>query len=343
MQHRISKPSRLLNKYGELKQRGYATTPILHYRRKDVAKKSRLKEWDYYLAYNQDYAAALTIGKSLNLLLINITLLDFQKKNETTKSMVKLVSDRTFRMPQSSTRGNIIYKDRSLDVSIRIESNIRILTLTKRDSLNKAELELSLVLYNEPKDSMVIATPFNEDKRAFYYNRKIIGMRASGYVTLHNNTYLFSPISSYALLDWGRGVWPYRTNWYWGAAQGSLNGYHFGFNLGYGFGDTSAATENMLFFNGIAHKLQDISFHIPTTNTGGFDYMQPWTITSSDQRLELTFEPILERKAFLSAIVISTEQHQVFGRFRGIAILDDGTPIHITEFLGFAERVINRW
>lgn len=37
----------------------------------------------------------------------------------------------------------------------------------------------------------------------------------------------------------------------------------FGFNIGYGFGNTSAASENMLFYNGKSHKLEDVKFNIP--------------------------------------------------------------------------------
>jgi hypothetical protein len=34
MQHKITKPSKLLNKHGELIQRGYATYPLLKYQKK---------------------------------------------------------------------------------------------------------------------------------------------------------------------------------------------------------------------------------------------------------------------------------------------------------------------
>ena len=43
-----------------------------------------------------------------------------------------------------------------------------------------SDLEAELYLDREPADSMVIATPWAEDPAAFYYNQKIIGMRARG-------------------------------------------------------------------------------------------------------------------------------------------------------------------
>lgn len=168
-------------------------------------------------------------------------------------------------------------------------------------------------------------------------------MRASGKVSYNNKTYEFLEEESFGLLDWGRGVWPYKTTWYWGAGQGILDDSVFAFNLGYGFGDTSAATENMLFYKGIASKLEDVVFIIPKNEFNQYDYMKPWIINSSDHRLEMKFEPILERSFFLSAVIISTDQHQVFGKFTERAVLKDNSTIEFNDFLGFAERVENKW
>ena len=66
------------------------------------------------------------------------------------------------------------------------------------------------------------------------------------------------------------GVWTYKNTWYWGAGAGVVKGNEIGFNIGYGFGDTSNATENMVFYNGKAHKLEDVKFNIPLTNNSIF-------------------------------------------------------------------------
>ena len=52
----------------------------------------------------------------------------------------------------------------------------------------------------------------------------------------------FDSKDTFAILDWGRGVWTYKNTWYWSSATGEIDGVPFGFNLGYGFGDTSKAT-----------------------------------------------------------------------------------------------------
>lgn len=343
MQHLITVPSRLLNSHGELIQKGYATSPILDYQRRDVARKLRLKEWDYYLVYNKNDAIAVTVGKSNAFLLISVTFIDLLNRIEKTKSAVRIVPNHKLTLPESSDIGNIVYQDNSIHVAFFHRGNLREIYLNMKAFDHDKDLEVFMRLFNEPRDSMVISTPFKEDRKAFYYNNKIIGMNASGTIHYNNRTISFTPEDSFGLLDWGRGVWPYRTTWYWGAASGMVNGDLFGFNLGYGFGDTSAATENMLFFNGEASKLDDITFHIPRDEYGNFDYLSPWKVTSSDLRFEMNFEPILDRSVSLNAVILSTNQHQIFGKFSGYAILDDGTIIIVNDFLGFAERVVNKW
>lgn len=193
-----------------------------------------------------------------------------------------------------------------------------------------------------PQDQMTIATPFNKP-HAFYYNTKINCMRASGYCTVKGERYEFDPSTSLGTLDWGRGIWTYKNTWYWSSLQTYLDdGRTFGFNLGYGFGDTTAASENMLFVDGIAHKLDRVTFDIPTKN-GKDDFMSTWLITDNEGRLDMTFTPILDRVDKTDALIISTDQHQVFGMFNGTATLDDGTVLNISNALGFAEKVKNKW
>lgn len=163
-------------------------------------------------------------------------------------------------------------------------------------------------------------------------------MPAAGELFLGSRKIEFNPETSFGVLDWGRGVWTYNNTWYWGSASGKVNGNLFGFNIGYGFGDTSRATENLLFFNGKVHKLDQVKFHIPDG-----DFLQPWKFSSNDARFEMDFKPIIDRNSNTNLLFIQSDQHQVFGRFSGKALLDDGREIIIKDFLGFAEKVKNRW
>lgn len=344
MKQNVLSPGNLLTAEGVLSEAGYSTQLVKNYDRKEIkASKFRIKEWDYYLFYNQSFGIALTMADNSYLGLLSATVLDFENQRETTVSPMKLLTLGKMKFPSSSQEGDLHFQNNKIEINFYHEENGRRLFLNLKDFEADQPLIVDVLLSNEPEDSMVIATPFSEDEKAFYYNQKIVGMKAQGVVIYKGNEMKFDSDTTHAILDWGRGVWTYENTWYWSAATGSIDGHSFGFNLGYGFGNTENATENMLFYDGKAHKLEHVTFEIPNKDDGTEDYMKTWRFTSSDGRFEAVFNPILDRKSFTSLKIISSDQHQVFGYFTGTAILDDGTKVHLNDFLGFAEKVKNKW
>ena len=96
----------------------------------------------------------------------------------------------------------------------------------------------------------------------------------------------------------------------------------------------------MLFLDGTAHKLDRVEFHLPA----GAPDTAPWRFSSNDGRFELDFTPLVDRADKVSLLsLFVTDQHQVFGRFSGTVVLDDGTRLEIRDLTGFAEKVHNRW
>jgi hypothetical protein len=316
---------------------------LLDYDRADIkASKLRIKEWDYYLVTNDEFAVALTISDNAYMGLMSASIIDFKEVREKTNSELVLFPMSKTDLPSSSKQGISKFKNKNVDFSFEKNENERHLKVRYNRFDGDDPFFADIVLTDEPADSMVIATPFEKPK-AFYYNQKIIGMKAKGTAEFAGKTYTFDNADSFGLLDWGRGVWTYDNTWYWGAGQGLVQGKVFGFNIGYGFGDTSAASENMLFYDGAAHKLDGVSFNIPQNVRGGYDFVSPWTFTSTDGRFEMDFKPIIDRAALISLAVLKSDQHQVFGTFTGKAVLDDGTVLEIKDFLGFAEKVHNKY
>ena len=338
MQHEITQKGALLGADGNLREPGWARSLLLDYRRADVkANKLRIKEWDYYIVTNDSFGIALTIADNSYMGLISASVLDFEKPWEQTVSVMTAFPMGKFKLPETSATGDTLYGDKRVQMAFRVFEGERRLSCRFERFLGEDALELELSLAQPPMDSMVIATPFSAP-RAFYYNQKINCMRASGEAVLGKRRFAFSPETSFGTLDWGRGVWTYDNTWYWGNGNGVVNGKPFGFNIGYGFGDTSAASENLLIYDGVAHKLSKVQFNIPEDS-----FLKPWTFSSDDGRFEMDFVPILDRAARTNALIIESDQHQVFGRFSGKAVLDDGTALELHDFLGFAEKVRNRY
>ncbi len=337
--HEVTTVQPLLKEDGSLREAGWSKNLVQIYDRNQIkAPKFRIKEWDYYLVLNEEFAGAFTISDDGYIGLQSVSLLNFKEGWEHTETILNPFPMGKYKLPSTSEIGNTIYKDKRLHMRFLVKKGERRIQCKFKNFYQGKEFSCDIRLEQPKMDTMVIATPWKEKKTAFYYNQKINCMPASGTMTYDGRTYTFSKETDFGTLDWGRGVWTYDNRWYWGSGNTMIDGKPFGFNIGYGFGDTSAASENMLFYDGKCHKLDDVTFHIPKD-----DYMKPWTFSSSDGRFEMDFVPVLDRAAHTAALIIETDQHQVFGRMSGKAILDDGKVIELKDALCFAEDVHNRY
>ncbi len=339
--HEVTKVQPLLKEDGSLREPGWSKKLYQVYDRNAIkAPKFRIKEWDYYLVLSEknNFGVAFTISDDGYIGLQSVSLLDFSKPWEHTETVLNALPMGKFKLPSTSEKGDTVYHDKRLDMEFRVSEGQRRIVCNFKNFFEGKTFSCDITLAQPEMDTMVIATPWKEKKTAFYYNQKINCMRASGKVNFDGKEYVFDPSTDFGTLDWGRGVWTYDNTWYWGSGNMDIDGHSFGFNIGYGFGDTTAASENILFYDGVAHKLDEVKFHIPESG-----YTDPWKFTSNNGRFEMDFVPIIDRAAKIDIKVIITDQHQVFGRLSGKAVLDDGTVIEVKDMLCFAEDVHNKY
>lgn len=357
---RYTEPVDLHDEQGNLNACGWATSLLIKYDRSRLkAGWHRIKEWDYYLVYDEDYAIALTLNDMGYLGMLSASMLDFKSNTYITQTALTPFPRGTFNMPPSTTEGVSEHETKQVRMRFKAANGARRLECTFKKFDGDEDLSLDIVLDREPRDSMVIATPWPEDPKAFYFNQKIIAMRAEGSFRKGDLVHEFKGDSAFGLLDWGRGVWTRDNTWYWSAAQGWQDGaggneqgsHIFGFNLGYGFGDTTAASENMVFIDGVAHKLGRVDFGIPELEDGAsapklegrYDFLKPWHVTDDEGRLDLNFTPSLDRFDYTDVKLVISDQHQVFGTFDGYVVLDDGSRFEVAGLKGFAEAVRNKY
>ena len=362
--HEVTAKQQLLDANGNIAEPGWSRSQLQQYSRAQIkAPKFLIKEWDYYLVVGDDCAVAFTLSDDGYVGLQSVSLLDFSGKPwEHTETVLDAFPMGKLQMPTNSSEGDIVYEKKNLRLKYVLEKNPE--NLSERSAVGKSiagkektgrniiirhiicefdnfyqckPFSCDIRLQQPQMDTMVIATPWNKKGR-FYYNQKINCMRAEGFAEYNGNRYEFHPEKHFGTLDWGRGVWTYDNTWYWGSGNCDVDGYAFGFNIGYGFGNTKAASENVIFYDGVAHKIDDVTFVIPED-----DYCKPWKFTSSDGRFEMDFMPLLDRSACLDYKLIVSDQHQVFGRMSGTTVLDDGTKVEIKDVLCFSEKVHNRY
>ena len=298
---------------GKLAECGWATSFLRAYDRDRIkAPKRRIKEWDYYLVNDDEFAVALTVADMGYVGLISASVMDFAQATSHTASVISPFPMGRFKLPATSAEGVTSFETNRVSFRFEVAGGQRRLNVWFAGFDGGDDLTFEAVLDEEPRDSMVISTPWAEDPLAFYYNQKIVAMQARGSFKKGLLVHGFCPENSFGLLDWGRGVWTRDNTWYWAVAQGWQDGRRFGLNLGYGFGDTSAASENMVFIDGAAHKLHRVDFGIPE-KTGGahakktadrYQLMQPWHMTDDEGRLDLVFTPLLDRVDWMDLSLI---------------------------------------
>lgn len=324
----------LLNSKGRLAQSGWATRDIMSFNRKAIkVSPFRIKEWDFYQISDEEKTCQFTIGHTSYVGLVSFNLF-FYNGNRFSESVILPFPFSSLNMPKSADNGDLSVSKKNFNISFKLENGKRIL---KVKSTKRHTVEAEIILEQNYDTSLVIATPFEEKPKAFYYNNKINCMRAKGEIKIGDTTYSFKD-DAYGLLDWGRGVWPYHAEWYWGNGSTTLNGKPFGFNIGWGFGDTSNASENMLFYDGVPSKIEGVYCDLAKDG-----YMGKKHFSSTDGRFEMDFTPIFDNYTTTKALIIDNACHQVFGKFNGYCILDSGEKLVIKDMLAFCEHAVNNW
>jgi hypothetical protein len=340
-QHEIVDASPLLGRDGTLVQVGWARRPLLDANLENAAtgrfgmlQRFRIKRWDYYGVTSPDGFFSVTIADLGYAGMAFVYTVDFESRTHHEET-ITIPFGKGVTLARNSDRGDTRYAGKRAQLDFRVEGDHRHVTVHWDDFGGKpldADLRFTLPPGHE---STVIVIPI--DGNRFYYNRKINAMPVEGMIRIGDTTTGVDPATSLGNLDWGRGVWEYDSFWVWASASGFLtDGRAAGLNMGYGFGDTSAATENTLLVDGRIHKLGEIIFDYSDT-----DFMRPWTMRSD--RADLTFTPFYERVAKTNLLVIQSEVHQMFGRYAGTVIDDDGNTVPIDGIVGWAEEHHAKW
>ena len=349
-QNEITEPGDLLDGRGRLLNEGWARHPWWIYNRRSIrASWLRIKEWDYYSVVSHDLKRAITftISDLGYAALAAVCWIDLERgRFRQIDSLQALSMGRIFKAsPSDLTTGEnsrLKFGDRKLSLEFEVSGGRRILRFnapTLETGEGGSGLNGELVLHEPRKaESLNIATSWKENRQRFYYNRKINCMAAEGQAVAGGRVFEFRPETAFGGLDWGRGAWTYRNRWYWSSASGKVGDRLFGFNLGYGFSDRSPASENILFVDGRGHKLGNVLFDFDENSI-----MDPWRLSDDEGRLNLEFQPLVDRFGAFNLLAVKSVQHQVFGFFSGTVLLDDGTPLQLDHLAGFAEDVYNRW
>ena len=344
MQTELTQPGLLLDQKGRLTQIGWSRQPLLECNLENsrfyalkFLQRFRIKRWDYYAVFTPTRFFSATIadlGYAGNIFVYS---LDFTSGDLHEEGAVIPLGN-GISLPRDSNSGETKFQDKKMTLLFQADSGTRRIYVDWPGFDGGRGIKADLSLSCPPEhESMTIVIPIGQ--RRFYYNRKINNMPASGTIDYGDWHDELKPSICVGSLDWGRGVWEYRSYWNWASASGfQADGRRIGLNLGCGFGDLSRATENAVIVDGKLHKLGVVKFDY----TSG-DFMRPWRFSDDENRLDLTFTPFKERTARTNLGIIFSEVHQMFGRYSGVVKLDSGEELMVNDLVGFAEEHHARW
>ncbi len=328
----------LLSSDGALDAWGWARRANMLYNRDAIPadRLDRVKEWEHYTVMSPKFTAGVTIAQLGPLTFGAVEVIDYADDQQ---------YDAMFFGPQSKDRsifpatpyGNTDYRANDNFISLKFDKNRRLISFSLKKTAAKPAFAGELELVDEPStDSIALARPFDEPGQ-FFYENKIFGMPVQGKVQVDDKTYTFPDGQSFAIFDWGRGIWPGKSQWFWGQAAGMIGKQLVAINLGHGYGDDSRGTANAILVDGKLHKLRDVACDYDPA-----DRMKPWKFTSNDGRLSLDFMPIYHQQAKQETPIASTELHKIHGMYSGKLVVD-GKTIEVKDLLGFAEHMNQRW
>jgi len=339
----ITNAGPLLDKQGNLTAYGWARQPLLDTNLENVRiyplrflQPLRIKRWQYYGITSPTHFFSFTLSHIGYISSIFAYLLEFATGKYHEETLAVPFGSGVV-LPRNSTGGDCHYTKGDLHLDFYVKSdNLRVLDINW-PGFNGAGLKANVrITKKEGHESVVNVFPY--ENRRFFYTRKVNCMPAEGAIE-YGQTYGLKPENCLCTLDWGAGVWPYRSFWIWGSLSQFLpDGRTLGLNLGGGIGNNAEVTDNAIILNGKVHKLGLVDFKYDTT-----DFKKPWQMTTADGRLSLEFKPFFEREAKTDFKILSSEVHQMFGRYSGVLVTDEGEKIEISDLIGWAEEHHAKW
>ncbi len=334
MQTKLTEKIPLLNPDGSLNAKGYANQMCVEYNREQVKSfPLKLKEWNFYQAIKGQYSLQVTLGHVSYICSVAAELIDFKTgKKWRIDTMKPFYVPRLDRNPEEDSINEFRSKD--INLSYRVTRQMVQIRITGNGK-DCGPVDIAIDFENDPNnEKMIICTPFQKPTQ-FYLNYKENYYVGTGHVKFGELEVDFDGCTG--VLDWGRGVWPYCHEWYWGNMTSHIDGIPFAFNIGWGFGDLSNATENMFFYNKKAYKLGVLQ-----VDWDQKDIMKPWKIRDPDGLLDMTFTPIFNHISENKLVIIDTHCDQLYGYFSGTIQTEDGVR-EFTDHIAFLEHTVNRW
>lgn len=292
--------------------------------------RGRNKRWEYWNVSTPTHILALTVS-SIDYAAVHEVWIFDRETERTWSKGVTAIPARGVELPPTLGAGPARARAKGLEIDIDdVGDGTRL-----RARIEDASFDVVAAL-PAGHERLAVVVPWSDTR--FQYTVKDVARPASGSVTIGGATHDVPAGSSWAVLDHGRGRWPYDISWNWGAGSGVADGRVIGIQVGGTWTDGTGSTENAVVVDGRLHKIHDDlrwEYDLASWRT-------PWRISGGG--LDATFAPFYDKVTRTNLGVVSSRTDQCFGHWSGtFRSAADGDVIAFDGILGWAEEVHNRW
>ncbi|MEE6271739.1 DUF2804 domain-containing protein [Georgenia wangjunii] len=294
---------------------------------------SRTKTWEHCVLMNDRHVVTV-IASALNFAGVHEVWVLDRRTGEEVSASVTVPLARDTHMPAVVGTGPVRAHGTGLTIAVDPAP-----TLASPDALwlrartDRIHLDV-LVAPPAGTESLGVVVPWSE--RLFQYSLTTAALPVSGALTVDGVRHELGE-GTWAVLDHGRGRWPYSVLWNRGAGSGLVDGVRTGLQLGGRWTDGTGASESALSLDGRLHRIaEDLSWAYDATDVGA-----PWFVTG--ERADVRLTPFRTRTAAVSLGMLSARTDRAFGTWTGWLRDDGGTKRRVDGLVGWAELVVNRW
>ena len=293
--------------------------------------RGRNKRWEYWNVITPTHILALTVSAIDYACVNEVWVLDRATRHtwgggETT--ILRQVSS----LPPSLGEGPARARTKTLEISVEdVAAGTRLRAAHLRDAVSfdvVAELPVG-------HERLAVVVPWSETR--FQYTVKDVARPAHGTLTIEGRTVEVPAGQSWAVLDHGRGRWPYDISWNWGAGSGVSGGRVIGLQLGGQWTVGTGSTENAFSVDGRLRYLPDEL----TWEYDAPEELGPWHVHGGG--LDATLVPFYDKRGSTDFGVLTSRGDQCFGLWSGSFTPSDGERIDFDGIVGWAEAIHNRW
>lgn len=293
----------------------------------------RNKRWDYWAVTTPTHVVAIVLS-DIDYAGVNSLWIWDRVTGEEHGQDVTTPFGAGVRMPGTLGEGPATLRTRTLQIELtEVDGGTRL-----RASGDRVQVD---VVANRPAghEALGVVVPWTD--RLFQYTVKDVARPATGTIWFDGVEHPVAGEEAWATLDHGRGRWPHRMHWNWGAGSGRTDGKVIGVQVGGKWTDGTGSVENSLLVDGRLHKISEELVWTYDTSA----WLEPWKVTGTD--VDLTFTPHHDKVSETDFKVISSFTHQCFGvwsgRVRIPAERGSAQWIRIADVFGWAEDVHQKW